>query len=61
MWFDSPGHHQNMAGKGHTAMGVGNVATHWTQDMGSGGRLMLATPEDRAAALAKAKTTTKAG
>ena len=31
-WFDSPPHHQNMASLTHTALGVGNVATHWTQD-----------------------------
>ena len=59
MWFDSPGHHQNMAGKGSTAMGVGNAGADWTQDMGAGSRLMLASPADRAAALANVKSTAK--
>jgi hypothetical protein len=60
-WFDSPGHHQNMASLTHTALGVGNVATHWTQDMGAGKRLMLASPEERKAALTSAKSSPKNG
>jgi uncharacterized protein YkwD len=50
-WFDSPGHHQNIASKGSTAMGVGEYGIDWTQDMGAGKRLMLATPEMRREAL----------
>ena len=61
MWFDSPCHHQNMASLGSTALGVGNVAVTWTQNMGSARRLMLASPEDRKAALANAKTPAKNG
>ena len=49
-WFDSPGHHQNMASKQHTALGVGNAGILWTQDFGSGDRLMLAPPDERARA-----------
>ena len=40
MWFDSPGHHQNIASLTSTAIGVGNVGVHWTQNMGSGPRVM---------------------
>ena len=55
MWFDSPGHHQNMARAGNTTLGVGNVGVHWTQNMGSGRRLMLASPEERKAELESAR------
>ncbi len=41
MWFDSPGHHQNMARAGSTALGVGVTAATWTQNMGAGPRAML--------------------
>ncbi|HET6251991.1 MAG TPA: CAP domain-containing protein [Tepidisphaeraceae bacterium] len=61
MWFDSPGHHQNMASKGQTALGVGNVGVHWTQDFGSGHRLMLSSPEDRKEALGNIKSASKNG
>jgi uncharacterized protein YkwD len=56
MWFDSPGHHQNMARPGNTAMGVGQVGNHWTQNMGSAPRLLLASPEERKAAIAAANS-----
>lgn len=39
MWFDSPGHHKNMAG-GHNAIGVGLHADKFTQNFGGGPRLM---------------------
>ncbi len=41
MWFDSPGHHKNMAG-GHNAIGVGLHQSHMTQNFGAGERLMNA-------------------
>jgi len=40
MWFDSPGHHKNMAGPG-LALGVGKWGVYWTQNMGRGDRLSL--------------------
>ncbi|MBE3123903.1 MAG: CAP domain-containing protein [Planctomycetes bacterium] len=40
MWFDSPGHHQNMVNAGSTAIGVGAWASTWTQNFGTGRRLM---------------------
>jgi len=40
-WFDSPGHHKNMAAAGSTAFGVGRWGRKWTQNFGRGGRLML--------------------
>jgi uncharacterized protein YkwD len=39
MWFDSPGHHKNMAG-GTNALGVGRWQDHWTQNFGAGPRMM---------------------
>ena len=44
-WFDSPGHHKNMAAVGSTAFGVGKWGRLWTQNFGRGKRLMLL-PED---------------
>lgn len=41
MWFNSPPHHQNMASISQTAIGIGQVGNHWTQDMGSAPRAML--------------------
>jgi uncharacterized protein YkwD len=41
MWFDSPGHHKNMANPGATALGVGKWNAHWTQVFGGGKRAML--------------------
>lgn len=55
MWFDSPGHHQNMADLTGTALGVGENGVYWTQDFGMGGRLMLMSAEDRRAVLATAQ------
>ena len=60
-WFDSPGHHQNMASKGSTALGVGNIGNTFTQDMGSGKRLMLQSPEDRKEAIGNFKAAPKDG
>lgn len=39
MWFDSPGHHKNMAG-GSNALGVGRWNSHYTQNFGAGPRIM---------------------
>lgn len=47
MWFDSPGHHKNMAG-GSTALGVGRWNDHWTQNFGGGPRIMQMSDEERA-------------
>jgi uncharacterized protein YkwD len=55
MWFDSPGHHQNMASPGNIAMGVGQVGNHWTQNMGVSPRQLLGSVEERKAAVAAAK------
>lgn len=41
MWFDSPGHHKNMAHAGSAAVGVGQWGSTWTQNFGRGKRLML--------------------
>ncbi len=41
MWFDSPGHHKNMAHAGSAAVGVGQWGSTWTQNFGWGKRLML--------------------
>src|SRR5258705_12248299 len=46
MWFDSPGHHVNMAG-GSNAIGVGRWHDHYTQNFGAGPRVMLMSEEDR--------------
>jgi len=40
-WFDSPGHHKNMAAERNTALGVGKWGRKWTQNFGRGKRLML--------------------
>ena len=48
MWFDSPGHHKNMAGNGFTALGVGRWQSHFTQNFGGAPRAMLMTEEQRA-------------
>ncbi len=40
-WFESPGHHKNMAAGGSTALGVGKWGRLWTQNFGRGKRLML--------------------
>lgn len=45
MWFDSPGHHKNMAGQAN-ALGVGKWGIHWTQNMGRGDRLSLKSKEE---------------
>jgi uncharacterized protein YkwD len=55
MWFDSPPHHQNMSAVKHTAAGIGNVGKTWTLTMGSGPRLMLASPDERKAVFANVK------
>jgi len=46
-WFDSPGHHKNMAAERHAAVGVGRWGSKWTQNFGSAPRLMLADEETR--------------
>lgn len=46
MWFDSPGHHKNMAG-GTSAIGIGRWGNTWTQNFGTGNRLMLLSLEER--------------
>jgi len=48
MWFDSPGHHKNMAGEGYTALGVGRWQNRFTQNFGGAPRLMLKSEEERA-------------
>ena len=40
-WFNSPGHHKNMAAAGSTAFGVGRWGRKWTQNFGRAGRLLL--------------------
>jgi uncharacterized protein YkwD len=55
MWFGSPGHHQNMAREGFTAMGAGKWVVHWTQNFGSGPRLALADEATRKAAVPTGK------
>jgi uncharacterized protein YkwD len=47
MWFDSPGHHVNMAGNSN-ALGVGRWHDHFTQNFGAAPRVMLMSEEDRA-------------
>jgi uncharacterized protein YkwD len=61
MWFDSPGHHQNMARPGNTALGVGQVGNIWTQNMGTAPRLLLASPEERKAAVTAANSAAPKG
>lgn len=47
MWFDSEGHHKNMAG-GSNALGVGRWNSTYTQNFGSGPRIMQMTDAERA-------------
>jgi len=47
MWFDSPGHHKNMVNAGSKAMGVGAWGSTWTQNFGTGQRLMLLDTDER--------------
>ena len=53
MWFDSPGHHKNMVHGGSTAIGVGMWRSTWTQNFGTGKRLMLLDPQERKKAIVK--------
>lgn len=50
MWFDSPPHHQNMVHAGSTAIGVGKYGSKWTQNFGTGKRLMVMEEAERAKA-----------
>ena len=47
MWFDSEGHHKNMAGCSN-ALGVGRWNSTYTQNFGSGPRIMQMTDAERA-------------
>jgi uncharacterized protein YkwD len=47
MWFDSEGHHKNMAG-GSNALGVGKWNSTYTQNFGGGPRVMQMTDAERA-------------
>ena len=47
MWFDSPGHHKNMAGEGYTQLGVGRWQNRFTQNFGGAKRVMLMTDEEK--------------
>ena len=49
-WFESPPHHKNMVHAGSTAMGAGRWNSKWTQNFGTGKRLMLLPEEERAKA-----------
>lgn len=51
MWFESPGHHKNMAHAGSAAIGVGRWGSKWTQNFGTAKRLMLAPEGERAPAV----------
>ena len=42
LWFESPGHHKNMAAADFQSIGVGQHGEHWTQNFGMGERAMLA-------------------
>jgi uncharacterized protein YkwD len=46
-WFDSPGHHVNMVRVENTSIGVGRWKNFWTQNFGSGPRMMLASEVER--------------
>jgi uncharacterized protein YkwD len=46
MWFDSPGHHKNMAG-GSNALGVGRWGSHYTQVFGGAARVMTMRDNER--------------
>jgi hypothetical protein len=48
--FYSPAHHEAMVNPRYTALGVGQWENAWTQDIGRGPRLMLASDDDRALA-----------
>ncbi len=61
MWFDSPGHHKNMAGAGSAAIGVGKWGSTWTQNFGRGKRLMLLHPDERKKAVVKGQILTPGG
>lgn len=50
MWFDSPPHHKNMVHAASTAMGAGRWNSKWTQNFGTGKRLMLLPEAERAKA-----------
>lgn len=39
-WYNSSGHHRNILGEGHKAMGSGLDGQHWTQNFGSHGELV---------------------
>jgi len=47
IWFESPGHHVNMVRAQNTSIGVGRWKSHWTQNFGSGPRMMPAGEADR--------------
>ena len=47
VWFNSPGHHINMARPESTSLGIGRWKNYWTQNMGSGPRLMFASDTER--------------
>jgi len=51
MWFESPGHHKNMAHAESAAIGVGRWGSKWTQNFGTAKRLMLAPEGERAPAV----------
>jgi hypothetical protein len=53
MWFDSPGHHKNMVHAASAALGVGKWGSTWTQNFGTGPRLMGLDPADREKAVVK--------
>lgn len=55
LWFKSPHHHENMVHEPFTAVGVGEWREHWAQNFGTGKRLMLLSPDERAAVLASSK------
>lgn len=42
LWFESPGHHQNMTAADFQSIGVGQHGDLWTQNFGLGERAMLA-------------------
>lgn len=46
-WFDSPGHHKNMAHPQPNVVGVGKWGTLWTQNFGRSKRLMLMDEAER--------------
>ena len=53
MWFNSPGHHQNMVRDQFTGIGVGKWGRYWTQNFGSAARLVDADEAARQAAAPK--------